>query len=165
MPQGGCAFALVSFHALPCQLTSSLRSQAGPKRIVELGCGNGSTLFPLLAANENPKLDLHGYDYSKEAVSVVKVRIPPSLPAFFSLTPLAQNHPSFDPTHLICEVWDLSSPAGPPPTVEPNSVDVLTMIFVFSALHPDEWARAVENAYRVLCGSSLSHSPLWRNSC
>ncbi|BGO89596.1 hypothetical protein NBRC10512_001553 [Rhodotorula toruloides] len=114
------------------ELAECLKADAGPKRIVELGCGNGSTLFPLLAANENPKLDLHGYDYSKEAVSVVK------------------NHPSFDPTHLTCEVWDLSSPAGPPPTVEPNSVDVLTMIFVFSALHPDEWARAVENAYRML---------------
>lgn len=50
-------------------------AQAGRKRIVELGCGNGSTLFPLLAANENPLLDLHGYDYSKEAVSVVKVRV------------------------------------------------------------------------------------------
>ncbi|BGP22808.1 hypothetical protein JCM10295v2_001699 [Rhodotorula toruloides] len=114
------------------ELAECLKADAGPKRIVEIGCGNGSTLFPLLAANENPKLDLHGYDYSKEAVAVVK------------------SHDSFDPTRLTCEVWDLSSTAGPPSTVKPNSVDVLTMIFVFSALHPDEWARAVENAYRML---------------
>jgi tRNAThr (cytosine32-N3)-methyltransferase len=50
--------------------------QAGPKRVVEIGCGNGSTLFPLLAANENPLLDLHGYDYAKEAVAVCQVRFP-----------------------------------------------------------------------------------------
>lgn len=43
----------------------------------------------------------------------------------------------------------MSSKAGIPPTVEPNSVDILTMIFVFSALHPDEWAQAVENVHRV----------------
>ncbi|BGP53873.1 hypothetical protein JCM8202_006066 [Rhodotorula sphaerocarpa] len=114
------------------ELKDCLRPDAGPKRVVELGCGNGSTLFPLLAANENPQLDLHGYDYSKEAVGVVK------------------GHTSFDPERCTCEVWDLSSKAGIPPTVEPNSVDILTMIFVFSALHPDEWAQAVENVHRML---------------
>ncbi|BGP13872.1 hypothetical protein JCM10213_002510 [Rhodosporidiobolus nylandii] len=114
------------------ELAECLKPDAGPKRIVEIGCGNGSTLFPLLAANENPELDLHGYDYSKEAVAVVR------------------GHESFDPKHLTCDVWDLSSRAGPPPTVAPNSVDVLTMIFVLSALHPDEWPRAVENAWRML---------------
>ncbi|KWU46563.1 methyltransferase, partial [Rhodotorula sp. JG-1b] len=114
------------------ELKDCLKADSGPKRIVEVGCGNGSTLFPLLAANENPLLDLHGYDYSKEAVSVVK------------------THASFDPKYCTCEVWDLSSKAGIPPTVEPNSVDVLTLIFCFSALHPDEWAQAVENVYRML---------------
>ncbi|TKA52917.1 hypothetical protein B0A53_04220 [Rhodotorula sp. CCFEE 5036] len=114
------------------ELKDCLKADSGPKRIVEIGCGNGSTLFPLRAANENPLLDLHGYDYSKEAVSVVK------------------THASFDPKYCTCEVWDLSSKAGIPPTVEPNSVDVLTMIFVFSALHPDEWAQAVENVYHML---------------
>lgn len=61
----------------PASKTSSHtqpRPQAGPRCVVEIGCGNGSTLFPLLADNENPLLDLHGYDYSKEAVAVVKVR-------------------------------------------------------------------------------------------
>lgn len=80
VPQGGCACSLAALRSLVSSIDVSLRLQAGPKRIVELGCGNGSTLFPLLAANENPKLDLHGYDYSKEAVSVVKVRFPPSSP-------------------------------------------------------------------------------------
>ncbi|POY76611.1 hypothetical protein BMF94_0201 [Rhodotorula taiwanensis] len=114
------------------ELKECLKADAGPKRVVELGCGNGSTLFPLLAANENPELDLHGYDYSKEAVSVVK------------------GHGSFDADRCTCEVWDLSSKAGIPPTVQPNSVDILTMIFVFSALHPDEWAQAVQNVYTML---------------
>ena len=65
------------------------------------------------------------------------------------LVGIAQTHASFDPKYCTCELWDLSSKAGIPPTVEPNSVDVLTLIFCFSALHPDEWAQAVENVYRV----------------
>ncbi|GAA5953529.1 hypothetical protein JCM21900_006192 [Sporobolomyces salmonicolor] len=114
------------------ELADTLKPDAGPKRVVEIGCGNGSTLFPLLAANENPHLKLHGYDYSKEAVAVVKA------------------HSSFDPTFLTCDVWDLSSSAGLPPSLEPNSVDVVTMIFVLSALHPNEWAQAVKNTYQLL---------------
>lgn len=41
--------------------------------MVEIGCGPGNTLFPLLAANENPELQLHGLDFSKEAIDLVKV--------------------------------------------------------------------------------------------
>ncbi|KAJ2769961.1 hypothetical protein GGI18_005299, partial [Coemansia linderi] len=46
-------------------------------------------------------------------------------------------------------VWDLSS-TELPSEVAPESIDIMLMIFVFSALHPDQWSQAVENAYRVL---------------
>ncbi|KAJ1899873.1 hypothetical protein LPJ81_004058, partial [Coemansia sp. IMI 209127] len=32
----------------------------------------------------------------------------------------------------------------------PESVDILLMIFVFSALHPDQWSQAVDNAYKLV---------------
>ena len=48
-------------------------------------------------------------------------------------------------------MWDLSSKAGIPETVAPGSVDIAIMIFVLSALHPDEWAQAVKNAWTVRC--------------
>lgn len=38
-----------------------------------------------------------------------------------------------------------SLPAG----LEPNSVDVLTVIYVLSALHPSEWRQAMHNLYSV----------------
>lgn len=66
----------VSFAVSQERTSNSLlaRTQAGPKRIVEIGCGPGNTLFPLFAANENPHLQLHGFDYSKEAIDLVLVR-------------------------------------------------------------------------------------------
>jgi len=47
-------------------------------------------------------------------------------------------------------VWDLTSAEGPPPGIEPGSVDIVILIFVMSALHPDEWSRAIANIYTIL---------------
>lgn len=42
-----------------------------------------------------------------------------------------------------------------PEGVEPGSVDVLTVIYVLSALHPKEWEQAIHNLYTV---STHAHS-------
>lgn len=42
-------------------------------RLLEVGCGAGNALFPLVESNSNPRLHLHGSDYSEQAVEVVKV--------------------------------------------------------------------------------------------
>ncbi len=46
-------------------------------------------------------------------------------------------------------VWDLTSAAGLPDGLVPGTVDIVTMVFVLSALHPDEWGRALVNIYTV----------------
>lgn len=73
---------------------------------------------------------------------------------------------------IHASVWDITS--KPPPTssaslstdvapirtfslpegVEPGTVDVLTVIYVLSALHPTEWDQAIHNLY------SVSRAPL-----
>lgn len=45
-------------------------------------------------------------------------------------------------------VWDLSADSLPP-DVEPGSIDIVTMIFVLSALHPNEWIQAINNVHQV----------------
>lgn len=47
--------------------------KAGPRTVVEIGCGAGNTVFPLLSTNENPELRVHAYDYSPRAVQLVQV--------------------------------------------------------------------------------------------
>lgn len=56
------------------ELLATSKADAGPKKIVEIGCGAGNTVFPLLAVNENPDLVVHACDYSARAVEVVKVK-------------------------------------------------------------------------------------------
>jgi tRNAThr (cytosine32-N3)-methyltransferase len=49
---------------------------------------------------------------------------------------------------IEADVWDLTSDSLPE-GVEPESADIVIMVFVFSALHPDEWAKAVANVHKV----------------
>ncbi|KAG8927134.1 hypothetical protein FRC02_008434 [Tulasnella sp. 418] len=112
--------------------------QAGPITILEVGCGAGNAVFPLLASNQNPELVLHACDFSKNAIRVVKSH------------PLYAN-PKVGKLHA--SVWDLSSQTIPE-GLSPSSVDIIVMVFVLSALHPNEWAQAVANVYTVGTESS-----------
>lgn len=63
-----------------------------------------------------------------------------------------QNHPLYTSPpmgDIHSAVWDLTSAAGLPDGLIPGSVDIVTMVFVLSALHPDEWNRALLNIYTV----------------
>ncbi|KAG7660416.1 ABP140 [[Candida] subhashii] len=108
-----------------------------PTTILEIGCGAGNTFFPILNQNKNENLKIFACDYSKVAVDLVK------------------SNENFQPNHdkgiAYSSVWDLANPEGIiPEDLEPNSVDVVIMIFVFSALHPDQWIHAVNNLSKVL---------------
>ncbi|KAG6085536.1 hypothetical protein E4U30_000897 [Claviceps sp. LM220 group G6] len=112
-------------------LVEVTQEDAGPKVILEIGAGAGNTAFPVLANNKNPHLKIHACDFSKTAVEVMR------------------NHEAYDTKHMQADVWDVAGDCLPP-DVEEESVDVAIMVFVFSALSPREWARAVQNVYKVL---------------
>lgn len=104
---------------------------AGPKIVLEVGAGAGNTAFPILAHNKNPKLKLHACDFSKKAVEVMR------------------SHAEYNTGLMQADVWDVASEELPP-GVEENTVDVVLMIFIFSALSPLQWEQAVRNIHRVL---------------
>ncbi|KAI1498566.1 methyltransferase [Biscogniauxia marginata] len=107
------------------------KEDAGPKLILEVGAGAGNTAFPILANNKNPKLKIHACDFSKKAVEVMR------------------SHEAYDPEFMQADVWDAAGEELPP-SLEDNSVDVVVMVFIFSALSPLQWNQAVQNVHRVL---------------
>ncbi|CAK9438546.1 uncharacterized protein LODBEIA_P27700 [Lodderomyces beijingensis] len=108
-----------------------------PTTILEIGCGAGNTFFPILSQNENENLKIFACDYSKVAVDLVKSN------EIFEL--------QHDKGVAYSSVWDLANEQGElPEDLEPNSVDFVIMIFVFSALHPNQWNQAVSNLSKVL---------------
>ncbi|OAQ24418.1 methyltransferase [Linnemannia elongata AG-77] len=113
------------------ELFDMIEAEAGEKNVMEIGCGAGNTMFPLIIESKNPKLFVYACDFSSTAVDVVK------------------NNTEYDPKRGKAFVWDLAGD-DIPPEVEPESMDVLVLIFVLSALHPDRWEHAMNNLYKLL---------------
>lgn len=107
------------------------RADYGPVTILEVGAGAGNTAFPILSSNENPGLKLHACDFSKQAVQVMR------------------GHEGYDTKYMQADVWDAAGD-DLPPGLEPGSVDVVLMIFIFSALNPVQWKKCVSNIYTLL---------------
>jgi len=50
---------------------------------------------------------------------------------------------------IHASVWDVTSQDGLPSDLAAWTVDIVILVFVMSALHPDEWGKAVNNIYKV----------------
>ena len=107
------------------------REDAGPQVVLEIGAGAGNSAFPILANNKNLKLRVHACDFSKKAVEVMR------------------GHEAYDPAFIQADVWDVAGTELPPDLSE-GSVDVAVMVFIFSALSPLQWDKALENVHRLL---------------
>lgn len=112
-------------------LSKLTAKDAAPSTILEVGAGAGNTAFPILKANDNEELMIHACDFSKKAVELIRANA------------------AYDPEHMQASVWDISS-EDLPPGVREGSVDVVLLVFIFSALSPKQWDAAVSNVWRVL---------------
>ena len=115
-------------------LTEVTRRNAGPKIVLEVGAGAGNTAFPLILDNENEELMVHACDFSKAAVRIMR------------------DSEHYNKKYMTADVWDVTSEGEDslPPSLTEASVDVVVLIFIFSALAPDQWNNALRNIYRVL---------------
>eukprot|EP00053_Salpingoeca_punica_P005264 m.53383 g.53383 ORF g.53383 m.53383 type:complete len:410 (-) comp13158_c0_seq1:74-1303(-) len=99
------------------------------KRCLEVGCGVGNTVFPLLTANRDPGLFVYACDFAPTAVNVLK------------------THAQYEPKRCHAFVCDVANEDVPLPE---GSLDVAIMIFVLSAIHPDKMAGAIARVVRCL---------------
>lgn len=116
-------------------LATMTRADSPPALMLEVGAGAGNTAFPILALNENPKFKIHACDFSKTAVDVMR-----------------KNEAYDNGEKIQADVWDVAGEGEQslPPGVQEGSVDVVLMVFIFSALAPSQWAQAVGNISRAL---------------
>lgn len=117
-------------HEFP-QITDCILSDSGKKYILEIGCGVGNTLFPILLQNKNPLLIIHGVDYSKNAIEILK------------------KSNLFCGDNIRASIWDMANPNGEFPEGA-TDVDIVILIFTFSSLSPDQWDIAICNIYKML---------------
>ncbi|KAM0845303.1 hypothetical protein ACQ4PT_056465 [Festuca glaucescens] len=97
--------------------------------VLEVGCGAGNTIFPLLSTY--PDIFVHACDFSSRAVDLVK------------------KHKDFRPDRVnafACDITSEQLTEG----VEPSSVDIVTMIFMLSAVAPDKMPLVLQNIRNIL---------------
>ncbi|XP_054478058.1 tRNA N(3)-methylcytidine methyltransferase METTL6 [Anoplopoma fimbria] len=97
--------------------------------LLEAGCGVGNCIFPLLEDDLN--IFAYACDFSPRAVEFVK------------------QNPLYCPERCCAFQCDLTKD-DLRENVPEDSVDVVTLIFVLSAVHPDKMKLALQNISRVL---------------
>ncbi|XP_053309375.1 tRNA N(3)-methylcytidine methyltransferase METTL2A [Spea bombifrons] len=100
-------------------------------RILEVGCGVGNTVFPILQNNTDPGLFVYCCDFSSTAVELVK------------------SNAQYDPARCLAFVHDLSDEHAAFPVPE-ESLDVIVLIFVLSAILPNKMQNAINRLSRLL---------------
>nr|XP_048323593.1 uncharacterized methyltransferase C3H7.11-like isoform X3 [Ziziphus jujuba var. spinosa] len=104
------------------------------KVVLEVGCGSGSTIFPLLSAF--PNLYVHACDFSPNAISLVEVC------QFYS-------NVNFGRDRVNAFVADVTDDALSD-HIDPSSVDVVTLIFMLSAVSPNKMPLILQNIKSVI---------------
>lgn len=89
------------------------------RRIFELGCGVGNTIFPILKYSKDPTLRVFGCDFSSTAIEIMN------------------SHAEFDQERCKVFVMDATAEQWTVPFSE-GSMDFIILIFVLSAIHPDK---------------------------
>ncbi|XP_073537165.1 tRNA N(3)-cytidine methyltransferase METTL2A isoform X1 [Phyllobates terribilis] len=100
-------------------------------RILEVGCGVGNTVFPILQTNNDPGLFVYCCDFSTAAVEIVK------------------GNPNYDPSRCFAFVHDLSDESITYP-IPDESLDAIILIFVLSAILPSKMQDAITRLSKLL---------------
>ncbi|KAI5058940.1 hypothetical protein GOP47_0025259 [Adiantum capillus-veneris] len=97
--------------------------------ILEIGCGVGNTLFPLL--DTYPDLFVHACDFSPRAVNLVKA------------------HKDYTESRIHAFVCDVTT-EDLTLSVPALSVDIATLVFSLSAMSPEKMPQVLQNIKKVL---------------
>uniref|UniRef100_A0A667Z5F2 tRNA N(3)-cytidine methyltransferase n=1 Tax=Myripristis murdjan TaxID=586833 RepID=A0A667Z5F2_9TELE len=104
--------------------TASFPGQHASFRILEVGCGVGNSVFPVVNSIKETGAFLYCCDFSPRAIQLVK------------------DHPDYD--HSVCHafVHDICEEVASFP-FPPQSLDVILAVFVLSSIHPERMQAVV----------------------
>ncbi|XP_038607801.1 mRNA N(3)-methylcytidine methyltransferase METTL8 isoform X2 [Tachyglossus aculeatus] len=101
-------------------------------RILEVGCGAGNSVFPILnILNKTPGTFLYCCDFASGAVELIK------------------SHSSYSPAQCSAFVHDVCDDGLPYPFPD-GILDVILLVFVLSSIHPDRMQGVVNRLSKLL---------------
>ncbi|GLE06175.1 hypothetical protein PINS_up015386 [Pythium insidiosum] len=107
-----------------------MRQERGQVRVLEVGCGYGSAIFPILAECPNVVADV--CDFSASAIDILR------------------QHPAFDASRCNAFVSDITRADAFDGHVAAESVDIVLMVFVLSAVPPAAFASTLRRIAALL---------------
>lgn len=107
-----------------------VESSSSQTRLLEVGCGVGNSIFPILRTNPNGRLVIYCCDYSSTAIDILK-----------------QNN-EYDENSVHAFVYDITGKGTMP--FEENSLDLILMVFVLSAIDPLQHDQVIANLVKYL---------------
>jgi len=117
---------------------------------LEVGCGVGNTVFPLLETH--PSLFFYACDFAPKAIELLKVQFT----IFNTLSAPNRSFPSqqnelYKLNRCIADVCDIvNEDTGAKLNIPDGSLDSVIMIFVLSAISPGHFVSVVTKLARVL---------------
>lgn len=100
-------------------------------KIFEIGCGVGNTIFPILLYNTDPTLFVYGCDFSAKAIDIL------------------QKNAGYDVSRCKVFVLDVTQEDWDVP-FQSESLDIIVLIFVLSAIHPNKMQHVVHKIQTYL---------------
>ncbi|XP_008469465.1 methyltransferase-like protein isoform X2 [Diaphorina citri] len=112
-------------------LSSTKTDTCSTKNILEIGCGVGNSVFPIVEHCKNDNVFVYGCDFSENAVNILK------------------EHEEYKPDRCHAFVCDVTSEDWNPPFA-PESLDIVLLIFVLDAINPNKMQHVINQVYKYL---------------
>lgn len=118
-------------------LASSAGCNVPSRRILlEVGCGAGNLVFPLLKEDTGEQLFIFACDFSPRAVQLVR------------------NNPDYDETRMKAFECDITV-GDLVEKLEDEKVNLVSMVFVLSAIKPEAFLKTLENISKVMSDKGI----------
>lgn len=117
---------------IPPKIASTIEGEKSKFQIFELGCGAGNTILPILKQNTNPQLHVYGCDFSEKAIELLK------------------SSDDYDEARCTLFVMDATVNEWSEVPFEADSLDIIVLIFVLSAIEPIYFPSILSNCKRYL---------------
>lgn len=114
-------------HWLLTEFPELMPMDGKKKTILELGCGVGNTVFPLIEMDKEKLLFIYCCDFSSKAIELV------------------HGNPLYDKNRCHAFVLDITTSDWKSLPFSKQSLDIITMIFVLSAIDSKYHRQTIEN--------------------